>query len=119
MRIDREHLVFKALCALSEIVEQCGAGPVSPSLALRFSLAYLFSVSDGDRSSFDTFWKVVQTGDDQFHSETMARAMRGAYARTEMTGIARSVGVELTVDYMGRLSAACRGGKLRAGGARI
>lgn len=50
------------------------------------------------------FWRAVRSGDDQFHSETMARALRGSYARMAMTGIVRSVGIELTVDYLARLS---------------
>jgi len=108
MRIDRDHLKFKAMCALSEVVDQCGHAPVAPSLALRFALAYLFSISDGDRSSFDMFWKTVRQGNDAFHSETMARALRNSYARTAMAGIARSVEVALTVEYLEQLSSAHR-----------
>ena len=108
MRIDRAHLKFKALCALSEVVDQCDHAPLAPSLALRFALAYLFSISDGDRSSFDMFWQTIRQSDDAFHSATMARALRNSYARTAMTGIARSVGVELTVEYLQRLASCHR-----------
>lgn len=50
------------------------------------------------------FWQTIRQSDDAFHSTTMALALRNSYARTAMTGIARSVGVELTVEYLGRLA---------------
>lgn len=47
IRLTREHLVMKALAALGELAHQNSAGPIRPGMAIRFALAYLYSVSDG------------------------------------------------------------------------
>ena len=57
MRFDRDHLVFKALCALDQAIADCDDAPIKPSFALRFALAYLFAVSDGERYPYDLFWR--------------------------------------------------------------
>jgi hypothetical protein len=61
MRFTPEHLTYKALCAVSEIVEQCRAAPVKPSMALRFALAFLY-VQSGKRHKwiYDQFWRCIQ-----------------------------------------------------------
>lgn len=61
MRFTPEHLTYKALCAVSEIVEQSKAGPVAPSMSLRFVLAFLF-VQSGKQQKwiYDQFWRYIQ-----------------------------------------------------------
>ena len=43
MRFSRDHLTFKALVALDEVLNSATAVP--PSFALRFALAYLWTVA--------------------------------------------------------------------------
>ncbi len=108
MRFDRDQLAFKALCALDEAIDNCDAGPIKPSFALRFALAYLFAVSDGRRDPYDAFWREVRDDKTSAFSESSARYVRTSYARTALAGISRGVGIELTTDVMLKLSAARR-----------
>ena len=103
MRFDRDHLTFKALCALDEAIDQCDTAPIKPSFALRFALAYLFAVSDGCREPYDAFWRQVRDGTGGAFSKSSRRYVRTTYARTALAGISRGVGIELTVDLMQRL----------------
>lgn len=103
MRFDRDHLTFKALCALDEAIDLCDAAPIEPTFALRFALAYLFAVSDGRREPYDAFWREVRDGNGAAYSEASRRYVRTTYARTALAGISRGVGIELTVDMMQRL----------------
>jgi hypothetical protein len=61
MRFTPEHLTFKALCAVSEIVEQSRPAPVRPTMALRFVLAFLY-VQSGKQQKwiYDQFWCCIQ-----------------------------------------------------------
>ena len=108
MLIPRDVLVFKALCALDEVVEQARHAPVQPGLAVRFALAYLFAISNGDRRHYDAFWRQVRDEKGSCFSEAAGRYERSTYARTAFTGIARSVGVQLDIAMVSRLAAARR-----------
>ena len=61
MRFTPEHLTYKALCAVSEIVELSRAGPVTPTMTLRFALAFLY-VQSGKQHKwvYDQFWRCIQ-----------------------------------------------------------
>lgn len=61
MRFTPEHLTYKALCAVSEIVEQSRTGPVKPTMSLRFVLAFLY-VQSGKQQKwiYDQFWRSIQ-----------------------------------------------------------
>ena len=108
MGFDRDQLIFKALCALDEAADACHAEPLRPTFALRFALAFLYAVSDGRRAPYDAFWREIGDGKEGAYSADAGRYIRSTYARTAMTGIARGVGVEMSVDVMQRLSAARR-----------
>jgi hypothetical protein len=56
----REHLIFKALVALSEVRRNSTAGPIEPSWSLRFCLAFLHTQGHGDREPFDFFWREMR-----------------------------------------------------------
>ena len=103
MLIDHDKLVFKALCALDEAVAACHDAAIKPTFALRFALAYLFAVSDGKRDSFDDFWRQVQDPQARAYSDDAGQYMRVTHARIALTGISRSVGIELTSEVMARL----------------
>jgi hypothetical protein len=90
---------------LDEAIDACRGAPIKPSLGLRFALMFLYALSDGDRGSFDEFWRIIQSPEDN-QNETAGRYIRATLARTHMTGIARSVGRELGVTYSQKLSLA-------------
>lgn len=52
-------LAEKALLALEEAVQECRYGVPRRSLAHRFALAYLWSMSRGDRAPFDALWRAL------------------------------------------------------------
>lgn len=106
MRFDRNHLVFKAICALDEIVDQCHAGPIRTTLAMRFVLAFLYSQSPSDdRSRFDKFWKIIRDEYQPAYSDHDRRYLRVTYARTCWTGIARSCGIPMNLETENRIAA--------------
>lgn len=115
MRFDREHLIFKAICALDEIVDIAREEPVRGTLAVRFVLAYLYSQSEtNDRKAFDEFWKIIGDPYDSAFSEHDRRYIRTTYARGCLTKIARSCGVTLdivTVERIGAVKAKTRAPK--------
>ena len=104
MLIDRDRLIFKALCALDEAIDDCDVTPIRPTFTLRFALAYLYAVSDGRRDSFDMFWREVQDPQAKAYSDDTGRYIRATHARIALTGIARSVGIELTSEVTTRIS---------------
>jgi hypothetical protein len=58
-RFTQDELVDKALLALKEVAETISArpGPVAPTRALRFTLAFL--AQGHDRKPYDMFWKAA------------------------------------------------------------
>ena len=56
MSIPAAQLRDKALLALEEAVQECRYRKVRRTCALRFALAYLFSLRPTDREPFDAFW---------------------------------------------------------------
>lgn len=91
----RAQLTRKALLALDEVVELSKAGPVAPSFAIRFALAYLYMCGTPkqgvrERWMHDTFWRVMQERDrDEF-----ACSHRSTSVQSALNGIMRSVGIE-------------------------
>lgn len=59
MIFDWDTLIFKALCALDEIAIEAGDAPIKPSQSTRFALAFLYAVSNGDRTQYDQFWREI------------------------------------------------------------
>jgi hypothetical protein len=74
----------RALAAVDEAANQANDGPVRPSLALRFTLAFLAHFSD-ERWPFDNFWQAIGSSNDRARWQN-ANAARNA--------IRRSVGAE-------------------------
>lgn len=96
------------MCVLDEAIDACDAGPLAPSISVRLALSTLFAMSDGRREPYDKFWKTVMDPMASQWSETQSSYVRTSYARTEMMGIARTVGVELTMERLHQISAVTR-----------
>lgn len=104
MRFDRDQLTFKALCALDQIANECSATPTKRTYAIRFVLAYLYTVGEGDRRPFDEFWRIIAEPLEWSHSNSQAKYFRSTHARTALFGIARSVGYPMTPEAWQRLA---------------
>lgn len=98
MRFARDDLIRKALLALEEAANATTTAPVPRSRALRFTLAFLFAVTDGkNRNWFDAFWQSVTRDDDTAESAALGR---GASATAALNAIYRLVGIERTTEMM-------------------
>lgn len=72
------------------------AGPVSPSLAVRFALAYLYSVGAGNREAYDLYWRTL-TGGGVDHPQNIQRS---AIASATLSAIYLDVGRQRTPAMM-------------------
>ena len=96
MLIPSDRLTTKALLALEEAAGLADKGPVRPSLAVRFALAYLYSGGKGAREQYDTFWRTLIGGGDN-NPENIQRA---AMAFGALEAIYRDVGRQRTREMM-------------------
>lgn len=96
MPIPQDRLTTKALLALEEVTRSAEAGPVSPSLAVRFALAYLYSVGGGNREAYDLYWRTL-TGGSVDHAQCIQRA---AIASATLSAIYLDVGRERSPAMM-------------------
>jgi hypothetical protein len=103
-----QQLVRKALLALDEAIDQAREGPVQPTFALRFVLAWLYVSSDRRRAPYDAFWRCIRDPLSYAWSEEQRSNMRFTQARTAFNGICRSVGIEPTAALIIELSRARR-----------
>ena len=101
MRIGTDQLIVKALHAIEDVCWAAQRGPVAPTFALRFVLAFLFAHGDGRRECFDEFWRIVtELGDHHQGSEHGANVVRGGNANREAYGIYKAVGVYRSTEMM-------------------
>jgi len=75
----------KAFLALEEAVQECRFARVRQTYALRFALAYLWSLRRGDRGCYGNFWTAL-VGDNDLH--------RFGNADRALTEIYRQLGME-------------------------
>jgi hypothetical protein len=108
--LDQLHpqLIRKGLIALDEAIDQARMGPVAPTFALRFALAWLYAAGDGRRAPYDAFWRCIRDPLTYAWSEEQRSNMRSTHARTAFHGICRSVGIEPTAALIIELSRARR-----------
>jgi hypothetical protein len=97
MRFSQDRLIFKALCALDEVVERARKDRVEPDFAIRFALAYLHSVRI--REDDWCYREFLQTISRTPSFEQPGVPMRGTLACTQFQCICRSVGIEYTVEF--------------------
>jgi hypothetical protein len=95
VRIDQASLTFKALVVLDEVM---AGGPVTQGL--RFALAYLYAVSDGERWLFDQFWREARRPMTGVYAEDFGRRQS---LNSAFNGICRAVGVDRDNAFEARL----------------
>jgi len=91
MRFDRDLMIFKALCALSEYADASHDAPLKPTFGLRLALAFTYSQSRGDPRAFTEFWHEVMDAKAKAYSPEQAQYQRATYARTYLNGIINSI----------------------------
>ncbi|HEY0626369.1 MAG TPA: hypothetical protein VGD10_06505 [Allosphingosinicella sp.] len=98
MRVDAEELKMKALLALEEGAQLVHLKESKPSLGIRFALAYLYAIGDGEKWIFNNYWNAVtgKAGTNQ-SSTYLAEVVRNTEVESALNGIWRSVGIERTV----------------------
>lgn len=108
-RISREHLMFKALCALREAQHKAEQAPFQPDRGLRFALAYLWSQArpGSDRTAFDDFWLALSSKGAGVSDHVRQLERIGQLTRA-LNGIFLAVGYPSTPDATGALDRALR-----------
>ncbi len=104
MSMFREQLLLKALAALCEIADECGARPAPKSLSLRFILAYTFAAAGADpklKWIWSSFWEHATGPHDPMRP--MDDYLRGTGARSAFSGICREVGYPPDDELLGML----------------
>jgi len=99
MRIERDHLVFKALRALDEAVGAADERALEPSMHLRFVLAFLYAAGDAEKHWFDGLWTAL------ISYPSTGKGSSAHYGRSQtitaaLNAICRSVGMERDVALM-------------------
>lgn len=106
MRFDRDRLIFIALLVLDEVCYECAKRPVKPTFAIRLALATLYALGDGERRIFEDFWNEMRRETYPGANPTQCVYRRATGTRTSFTGIARSVGISLSIEYVCRMQKA-------------
>jgi len=104
MRFAGDHLRSKALLALEEATQECRYGQVPRTFAIRFALAYLWSLAPTSRKPFDEFWQAL-VQPDMWRFSSADRALSGIYRQL---GIERDdeVGMAMRARYQDARKAA-------------
>lgn len=85
-------LKIQALLILYKLAHHRRGEPYDRSWCLRFLLAYLYSHANGDRSSFDGYWKAATRPNKPGEADGAASYVRGIDMRREANGICLAVG---------------------------
>jgi hypothetical protein len=89
-----EQLTAKALQALEEVLVRCGTQAAPKCLMLRFTLAYLYSVSRGDPDLFVNFWRTVTEPPRPGESEAICATGRRQNANAILNAIYLRLGLD-------------------------
>ena len=112
MRLSPDQLKMKALLALEEGAAVHRDRPTRPSFAIRFALAYLYAIGDGERWLFDSYWMACTSTGEQLGPNSSAytrQVARGTSIEAALNGSYRSVGIERTAPVLEEAAAALRG----------
>jgi len=102
----REQLLLRALAALCEVADECGARPAPRTLGLRFILAYTFVAAGGDpklKWIWNSFWEHATRPHDPHRP--LDDYLRGTGARSAFNGICREIGYPPEQDFLQALRA--------------
>ncbi len=103
MRLRSTRLRWLALAILYNVIDDTGPDAFEPGLDVRLALAILYAMSDGDREPFDDYWNGLRDPLDYTDRDGEREYIRHTRARTNLTGIARRVGLHMTWQLMASL----------------
>ncbi len=96
-----DELVTRALLVLESALCETANSPVPRSLALRFTLAYLYAVARRDRHAFDGYWRDVTDDRPCISGNEGVKALgRAQSGNAHLNAIYIAVGVKRTNDMM-------------------
>ena len=99
-----DQLLLKALAALSEIADECGASPARKSLSLRFLLAWTWVAAGADPDAkwiWTAFWeRATGARANREHERMMDDYLRATGARTALNAICRALGYSPDPDFL-------------------
>ena len=94
-------MATRALLVLESAFYETDRAPVPRSLALRFTLAYLYAVARRDRPAFDGYWRAVTDDRACIGGEEGIKALgRAQHGNACLNAIYIAVGVKRTNDMM-------------------
>lgn len=99
MQLARDKIRWMALVALSELVDKAKDGPIAPTFTIRLTLAVLYAFSDGDRTLFDQFWKVMQDPYATQPNGHFRSYCRTSHLQATLRGIIEAVGLKDSVAF--------------------
>lgn len=100
MRLRSSRLRWLALALLHNVIDETGPDAFEPGMDVRLALAVLYAMSDGDRAPFDDYWNGLRDPLSYTDRDGEREYIRHTRARTNFTGIARSVGLHMTGPLM-------------------
>lgn len=96
-----ERLKYMALEALEQVCSESRQGAAPKTRALAFSLAYLWTISDGQKWRYDGFWQAATGYPEQYsgwsRSTNVTRFLNGIY---HSLGMARTAEIQILFDAM-------------------
>lgn len=108
--IPLDELKALALIGLLEMAQEADHRPYPRTYALRFILAWLHSVSDGNRIPIDRFWRSAVGDMAEYSSDHSRSYMRSSTLRGAVEAMSKSVGVHffeaVSGKYVSRQTAA-------------
>lgn len=93
-QIPLDELKALALISLLEMAQEANHRPYPRTYALRFVLAWLYSVSDGNRIPMDRYWRYAVDELSQYGADHSRSYMRGTTLRGTVEAISMCVGVD-------------------------
>lgn len=110
MQIPLDELKALALISLLEMAQEADHRPYPRTYALRFVLAWLYSVSDGNRIPMVRYWRYAVDELSQYGADHSRSYMRGTTLRGAVEAISKCVGIDfftaVNAKYVSRRSAA-------------
>lgn len=101
----RTRAIIIGLAALWRLQGRARREPFRGTAELRAVLALLYLHSNGDRTSFDAYWRAATEVGIEYASDAIAGVCRRNGMMAAWHGIARSLGMEATIDLMSAIHA--------------
>lgn len=104
-----EQLCARALHVLEAALDETRRAPLPKTLSLRFTLAFLYSVAQRDRGTFDAFWQHVTKPLNDPDRAGVDGLGRSAGANASLNGIYRALAIRRSIEVMSAGERAARG----------